>query len=102
MTIRDGRQAGGLAALKRFRAGYAPNCGEYVGRKVHGVQPLHQAALDHWGLVPLARRGEVLARAASSLAVAADSRPPRVLSQAVVNERVAWLVDALSNPITQE
>ena len=43
---RDGRQAGGVAALKR---------------KVHGVQPLHQAALDHWGLVPLARRGEVLA-----------------------------------------
>ena len=37
------RQAGGLAALKRFRAGYAPTCGELIGRKVHGVQPLHRS-----------------------------------------------------------
>ena len=52
---KDGREAGGLAALKRFRAGYAANCGEYVGRRVHDVRPLHQAASDQWGMVPLAR-----------------------------------------------
>ena len=43
---RDARLAAGLAALKRFKAGYAPNCPEYDGRRVHGVQPLHQSALD--------------------------------------------------------
>ena len=81
-----------------FKAGFAPNCSEYKGRKVFGVQPLHQAALDHWGVIPLARRSEELALAASRQAVEDHAAPPRVLSQAVVDERVARLLGALRAP----
>ena len=59
---REARHPAGLAALKQFRAGYAPNCDEYKGRRVHGVQPLHRAALDHWGQLPLVRHTEFTAK----------------------------------------
>ena len=55
------------------------------------------------GLVPLERRGEVLARDVSSRGVGADATSPRVLSQAVVSERAARLVQAMRAPLlTQE
>ena len=37
---RSGRAAGGLAALKRFRAGYVPDCGESKDTRVHALEPL--------------------------------------------------------------
>ena len=99
---RAGRQPAGLAALKRFRAGYAPSCGDLIGRKLHGVQPLHAAALDQWNQVPLARRSEVLARDASSRLADDDRAPPRVLSQTDVNVRVARLLEACrAGPIVE-
>ena len=49
-------------ALKRFREGYLPSCGDGRGRRVHGVEPLHCEAERLWNQVPLPMRSEAIAR----------------------------------------
>ena len=48
----DGRELAMVVALKRFRAGYVPDCGNARGRRVHDVQQLHASAGELWNAPP--------------------------------------------------
>jgi hypothetical protein len=82
---RGGRTPDGLAALVRLRNGFAPDCGEWRGRRVHAVEALHGVALEHWSSVPmsdrccrLARQANAATGRASSQSPARDGTPPRL------------------------
>ena len=60
-TGRMGRSLAGTAALKRFRRGLLPECGDGVDHKVHAMEAVHSSAMQQWNQVPLPRRSEAIA-----------------------------------------
>ncbi len=62
---------------------------------MHDVQPLHRAALDHWGQLPIVRRSEFTAKHfADADIVRCNSQPPSG-SRMTLAERTHYLLQAV-------
>jgi hypothetical protein len=95
---RDGRGSAGTAALRRFREGYVPDCGESRDRRVHAVEPLYAGAKEMWNTFPLPRRSGVLAQYFLDRSVERAASLPPPSSWNELREKAKYLVQACRAP----
>ena len=90
---RSGRTAGGLAALRRFREGYVPDCGSEAGRRIHAVEALHGDAAALWSEVSLAKRSDVVVKHFVDNDVRRAASLPPLMSRSQVSAAARRLLD---------
>ena len=95
---RGTREAAGMAALRRFREGYVPDCGDSRGRRVHAVEQLCAGAAQHWNNVPLPKRSDAIARHFAESDIARANSLPPLGTRSTREEKVRYLLQACRVP----